>query len=514
MKFVDKMKTEKRKRSRSGSAFRLSLISAILLLSFSADSTAQSQSELKDVRFTPERLSASFADVADRVESAVVSIDAKTFPVNPVRADGGMSADDVMGLFNRQRRPSYSVGSGFLVDAAGHIITNFHVVDQAASISVRLLNGKEYPARLIGSDEETDIAVLKIETDEKLPFIRFGNSDNARVGDWVLALGSPFGLDRTVTAGIISQVRRETPYATAFQKFIQTDAAINKGNSGGPLVNMNGEVIGVNSQIATSTGDYNGVGFALPSNEAFSVLEQILEHGRVKRGFLGVNLESVREEYAKVFGLPDSKGAIISDIREKNSPAAIAGLKVGDIVVAINDIKVDNALDMISKVGVFRPLEKVRVTFYRETNDKLERSVIEVTLGERPSSNDNAGSSGTLTENSESSQLDRDRPFGLALGELTGSQAEKQRFGDEIGVIVREISPSSFLADVRGRTSLETLRRNDLIQRVNRVSVSDTESFLNVALNIRTGDPLVLHVLSFDSSTRTLQRKIVQYTVR
>lgn len=512
MRFIDKLKSEKRKRRGIVPASLASLSLAFILLPLPTISIAQT--EIRDARFTPEKLSASFADVATRVESAVVSIDAKTLPTSPARADMSMSPDEVMGLFNGQRRPMYSVGSGFLVDAKGHIITNFHVVDGAVSISVRLLNGKEFQARLIGSDEETDIAVLKIETRENLPFIRFGNSDNARVGDWVLALGSPFGLDRTVTAGIISQVKRETPYASAFQKFIQTDAAINKGNSGGPLVNLDGDVIGVNSQIATSTGDYNGVGFALPSNEAFSVFEQILEHGRVKRGYLGVNLESVREEFAKVFGLPDSKGAIISDIREKNSPASVAGLKVGDIVVAINDIKVDNALDMISRVGVFRPLEKVRVTFFRETNDKVERSVIEVTLGERPSSNGNAGSPDALTENSESSQTDRDRPFGLLIADLLGSQAEKQRFGDEKGVIVREISPASFLADVRGRTSLETLRRGDLIQRVNRTSVSDAESFLNVALSIRTGDPLVLHVLSFDPSSRVLQRKIVQYTVR
>ena len=511
MNFVDKLKSEKRKRSGRLSVFSASLL---LALTFALPTDSTAQSEIREANFTPEKLSASFAEIAGRVESAVVSIDAKTMPAAPVRADLGMSPEEVMGLFNGQRRPAYSVGSGFIVDSAGHIITNFHVVDGAVSINVRLLSGRQFQARLVGSDEETDIAVLKIEAKEKLPFIRFGNSDNARVGDWVLALGSPFGLDRTVTAGIISQVKRETPYATAFQKFIQTDAAINKGNSGGPLVNLDGEVVGVNSQIATSTGDYNGVGFALPSNEALSVFEQILEHGRVKRGFLGVNLESVREEYAKVFGLPETRGAIISDIREKNSPAAIAGLKVGDIVVAINDIKVDNALDMISKVGVFRPLEKVRVTFFRETNDKVERSVIEVTLGERPSSNDNAGSPDALKENSESSQTDRDRPFGLVLAELLGSQAERQRFGDENGVIVREINPTSFLADLRGKTSLETLRRGDLIQRVNRTSVSDIESFLNVALNIRTGDPLVLHVLSFDPSSRTLQRKIVQYTVR
>ena len=168
--------------------------------------------------------------------------------------------------------------------------------------------------------------MLKIEAGHDLPFVKLGNSDQARVGEWVLAMGSPFGLTRTVTAGIVSQTNRETPQGTAFQKFIQTDAAINKGNSGGPLVNMNGEVIGVNSQIATSTGDYNGVGFALPSNEASNVYQQIVKSGKVRRGYLGVALESVKPEFAKVYGMDDPKGAIITELRDKMSPAGRAGL--------------------------------------------------------------------------------------------------------------------------------------------------------------------------------------------
>ncbi|MGH9818868.1 MAG: trypsin-like peptidase domain-containing protein, partial [Pyrinomonadaceae bacterium] len=252
---------------------------------------------------TPEKLSISFAGVAKAVEPAVVNIEAKgRVPEITAKGDAAPGdSDDIMDFFRRQlpRRPQYAVGSGFIVDRAGYILTNAHVIENAARITVKLDSGEEYQAKLIGSDDETDLAVLKIDAPKDLPFAKLGNSDDAQVGDWVLAIGSPFGLARTVTAGIVSQTRRETPQATAFQKFIQTDAAINKGNSGGPLVNMKGEVIGINSQIATSTGDSNGIGFALPSNDASRVYSLVLKEGKVRRGFLGVQLESVKAEYAK-----------------------------------------------------------------------------------------------------------------------------------------------------------------------------------------------------------------------
>src|SRR5437762_10021258 len=254
---------------------------------------------------TPQSLSDSFAEVAKAVEPAVVSIDTKG-KMPEVTAKGDTSpgdSGDIMDFFRRQmqRRPVYAVGSGFIVDPSGYILTNAHVIEDAARITVKLDSGEEFVAKVVGSDEETDLAILKIDAGRDLPFVKLGNSDQARVGEWVLAIGSPFGLVRTVTAGIVSQTKRETPQGSPFQKFIQTDAAINKGNSGGPLVNMNGEVIGINSQIATSTGDYNGIGFALPANEANFVYRQIASVGKVRRGYLGITLESVSEEFAKVY---------------------------------------------------------------------------------------------------------------------------------------------------------------------------------------------------------------------
>jgi serine protease Do len=256
-----------------------------------------------------DRLSASFAGIAKAVEPAVVSIDTKGKMPDVAAKPAPGSSDDIMDFLRKQipKRPSYSVGSGFIVDKTGYILTNNHVIEDAARIVVKMSSGEEFVAKVVGADEDTDLAVLKIEAARELPFVKLGDSEKMNVGDWVLAIGSPFGLTRTVTAGIISQVHRETPYGTPFQRFIQTDAAINRGNSGGPLVNMDGDVIGINSQIATSTGDYNGVGFALPSSEARYVYDQIVRNGKVRRGFLGVGLDSVKSEYAAVYGLKDAK---------------------------------------------------------------------------------------------------------------------------------------------------------------------------------------------------------------
>src|SRR6478672_12076102 len=317
-----------------GKRLQLSLhqfgLTVLLLVAAPLAAAAQDAPTRTTSNVTPQTLSDSFAGVAKVVEPAVVSIDTKG-KMPDITAKGEASpgdSGDIMDFFRRQmqRRPVYAVGSGFIVDKSGYILTNQHVVDDAARITVKLDSGEEYQAKVIGTDDETDLAVLKIEAGHDLPFVKLGNSDQARVGEWVLAMGSPFGLTRTVTAGIVSQTNRETPQGTAFQKFIQTDAAINKGNSGGPLVNMNGEVIGINSQIATSTGDYNGVGFALPSNEASYVFDQILKNGKVRRGYLGVGLETVKSEFAAVYGLKEAQGAIVVEFREAQGAALIAGL--------------------------------------------------------------------------------------------------------------------------------------------------------------------------------------------
>ena len=501
---------------------------AFAFLMFGADAGV-SYAQINPNNTTTERLSASFAEVSKRVESAVVNIDTKGKVAETIQrnngggssggsggSNGGSDSDDVMDFLRRQtRKPSSSVGSGFIVDKSGYILTNYHVVDDAARIVVRLQSGEEFPARIVGTDEETDLAVLKIDAARELPFIKIGNSDSVQVGDWVLAIGSPFGLEQTVTAGIISKTRRETISGSAFQKFIQTDAAINRGNSGGPLVNMSGEVIGVNSQIATSTGDYNGIGFALPSNEAANVYRQIVQLGKVRRGYLGVLLDSVKPEFAKVYGLTEAKGAIVTDVRDRSSAAALAGLQTNDIIVEFNGATVSNAQDLIEKVASTQPDKQVNIVFLREVGTKLERKTVSIKLAERPSN-----SMSTLDDDMPK-KLPVDaaktpvQPLGLTLVELSPQLAAIYKLDGEKGLIVREINPGSYIADIKAANGLDTaLNEGDVIQRINRVTVPSVKAFNDIAGGLKRGDPVVLHILSYDRQTRTASQRIVQFTVQ
>ncbi len=463
----------------------------------------------------------SFAEIAKRVEPAVVSIDAKS--KTPQLASRGTtpqggSENEVMDFLRRQmqQKPVHAVGSGFIVDKTGYIITNAHVVEDTSRITVKLDSGEEFTAKVVGTDEQTDIAVLKIEAGRDLPFVKFGDSDKAEVGDWVLAIGSPFGLAKTVTAGIISQKQRETPYSTAFQRFIQTDAAINRGNSGGPLVNAEGEVIGVNSQIATSTGDYNGIGFALPAKVTVVVLDQIIKNGKVRRGYLGAYLDSVKAEFAKVYGLKEPKGAIIIDIRDPASPAATAGLKIGDIVVDFNGQQVESAQDLINKIALTPPDQAVSIGYLRENGEKLDSKNVTIRLRERPSNRigrDDSGESERRVLPVDGQRVDS-KPFGMTLSELSPMLVDRYKTGTQKGLIVREINPTSFIADVKDSLGEEALTEGDLIQRINRIPVKDLKSFNETVSKLKVGDPVVLHIASYNPRSLTHETKIVQFTVR
>lgn len=503
----------------------------VLMLASGSAAVAQSPETIqktKSVKVSPEQLSASFAEVAGLVEPAVVNIDTKgKVPEVQVEGDSkGEDSDDILEFFRRRlpSRPSYAVGSGFIVDRAGYILTNYHVVEDSSRITVRLQDGEEFVARLVGADEETDLAVLKIETGRELPFIPFGDSDAARIGDWVLAVGSPFGLARTVTAGIVSQTKRETPSGNPFQRFIQTDAAINRGNSGGPLVNMKGEVIGINSQIATSTGDYNGIGFALPSNEASHVYEQIVKGGKVRRGYLGVYLDSVKKEFADVYGLPESKGAIITSILDTEGAAFKAGLRGNDIIVAVDGESVDNAQDLISRIAAIEPGKDVRIGIIREAGKELESRTVTVRLDERPSNE--------IVVDDESKRIlpvdgnsQKVSPLGLTLSEMNANfvktftlrgikLGEIFKANDEKGLVVRSIDPTSFVADVKDSAGNPALSEGDLIQRINRVNVTDLDDFNKVAGKLATGSSVVLHVSTYDRRTRRVVPRIVQFTIQ
>ncbi len=472
----------------------------------------------KSVTASPEQLSASFAEVARRVESAVVNIDTKgKMPEIKIEGETELSEEpeDSIEFFRRllPRRPSYAVGSGFIVDRTGYILTNYHVVEDAAKVTVRLQNKEEYVAKIVGADKLTDLAVLKIDAGKDLPFLKLGDSDSIRIGDWVLAIGSPFGLAQTVTAGIISQTNRETPFATSFQKFIQTDAAINRGNSGGPLVNMNGEVIGVNSQIATSTGDYNGIGFALPANETAYVYQQILQNGKVKRGYLGVYLDSVKKEFAEVYGLTEPRGAIITEVSNPEGAAAKAGLQKNDIIVAVDNQPIENAQDLIGKVASITPGKDVQVNILREVGNKLESKVVNVKLDERPSDEIIGEADETRRKLPLEEKEVKVLPFGLTLTELTPQLIRTYRLKSEKGLLIKNIDPISFIADVKNSTGGAALSEGVLIQRINRVPVTDIESFKNIVSKLKEGSSVVLHIATFDGRTRRIVPGIVQFTV-
>ena len=463
----------------------------------------------------PEVLSATFAEVARRVEPSVVNID--TMQTAELETDNDDKTDRVPNpydIFRRQQpKPTHSVGSGFIIDPKGYILTNLHVIDGANRITIGLLSGERYRAKVIGVDKETDLAVLKIDAEQDLPTMKFGDSNNAQVGDWVLAIGSPFGLDQTVTAGIISKKDRDSASFTTFQRFLQTDAAINRGNSGGPLVNMHGEAIGVNSQIATLTGDYNGIGFALPSNEARFVAEQILSQGKVRRGFLGVTLDTVRAEFARVYRLPDARGAIIADIQpERNgqpTPAFKAGFQLNDVIVEFNGQPVQDHNDLIAKVAGTQVGQSVSITFLRDVDGKIERRTVSVALAERPDLTAREGEPPAKPKGTETKS--NSARLGLTLAELTQQMIEDKHLTGVKGLYIKEVDPNGLAADLPESTRVVT---GEVVTRINRVPVASLADFQRVIDSLKPGDPVVLNLSRYDrrGEKAGIVQRIVQFT--
>jgi serine protease Do len=478
------------------------------------------------IAHAPDALSASFAEIARRAEAAVVNIE--TMQVVPEIAekdadekDDQTSNNPLFDMFRRApRRPSRGVGSGFIVDPKGYILTNSHVVQGATRITVGLLSGEKFRATVVGVDDETDVAVLKIEAPRDLPTLKLGDSNASEVGDWVLAIGSPFGLDQTVTAGIISKKERESPSFTTFQRFIQTDAAINRGNSGGPLVNMRGEAIGMNSQIATVNGDYNGIGFALPANETSYVYKQILAAGKVRRGYLGITLESVKEEFAKVYGLPEAKGAIVMDMPPtrdgQQTPALKAGLQSNDILTEFNGVPINNAQDLIMRVAGSPVGQSVVLTFLRETDGKLEKRTTTVVLGERPLPQALGAPVIHVTEEPATGKEPAPKGNGLKLGitlaELTPQLVTERHLTGVRGLYLKDLDPNGVVADIRSPGGQPVLAEGDVFTRINRVPVTTLADFQRVLNGLKQGDPVVLNVSRYDKRQNRVVPQIVQFT--
>lgn len=462
-----------------------------------------------------EALSASFVEIAQRVEPAVVNIDTLSAPDvaetdNSDREDQSSNNPLLDMMRRRALRPARGVGSGFVIDPTGYVLTNQHVIDGATRITVGLASGEKFRGKVIGVDQETDLAVVKIEAGRNLPTMKFGDSNSTQVGDWVLAIGSPFGLEQTVTAGIISKKERDSAAFSTFQRFLQTDAAINRGNSGGPLVNMHGEAIGVNSQIATLTGDYSGIGFALPSNEAKFVYEQIVSKGKVKRGFLGVLLESVHSEFARVYGLPEARGAIIADVQAERdgqaTPAAKAGLQVNDVIVEFEGRPVQDAQDLIMKVAGTPVGQTVNLVVLRETEGKLDRRIISVTLAERPnfSASRDLETPGKMKLPVKNSNTH----LGLTLAELTPQLIAERRLGGVRGLFVKEVDPNGIAAEARPSGVAE----GEVITRINRTPINSLADFQRVVSALKPGDAVVLNLSHHEAVGDRVAQRIVQFT--
>lgn len=467
----------------------------------------------------PEALSASFVEIARRVEPAVVNIDTLQTSGDIAESDNEDKPDrtpsNPLDMFRRQlARPTHGVGSGFIIHAKGYILTNQHVIDGVSRITIGLQTGEHFRGKVIGVDLETDLAVIKIDAGRDLPVMKFGDSNATQVGDWVLAIGSPFGLDQTVTAGIISKKERDSQAFTSFQRFLQTDAAINRGNSGGPLVNMHGEAIGVNSQIATMTGDYNGIGFALPSNEARFVSEQILGAGKVKRGYLGVTLASVQGEFARVYGLPEAKGAIIADVtpehpehRGQATPAAKAGFQVNDVIVELNGQPVKDSNDLIAKIAGTPVGQTVAMTFLRDSDGKLDRRTVNVTLADRPNFLARDSDVPTPKEKEGTAKTGAAR-LGLTLAELTPQIITDKHLDGVKGLYIKEVDPNGLAAEIRPRE----VSAGEVITRINRVPISTLADFQRVINSLKPGDAIVLNLASYDRPTDRIVQRIVQFT--
>jgi len=372
---------------------------------------------------------------------------------------------------SQERAPNASgSGSGVIIDPEGHIITNNHVIGDATEIEVRFSDKSKLIAQVVGKDLDTDLAVLKVTADHPLPSARFGDSSSVRVGQWVLAVGNPFGLDRTVTLGVVSGVGRENINLSRYENFIQTDASINPGNSGGPLFNLRGEIIGINTAIINFA---QGIGFAIPSNMAKQVIQQLLAQGRVTRGWLGVGIQPLTVELARKFGVSEGDGVLVNEVFEKD-PAAAAGIKPGDILTRIDGIVIDTPNRLSRVVAGLLPGSTIKVEIVRDQ----QRLVLDVALIER---RDHA-----LTTSLP--QARTDVKLGFDVQDLTQNLADKFKLRESRGVLISKVEPGS-LAQSEG------LHEGDLIKEVNRIDVGSVGEFSSAVSKVRYGETVLLRVL-------------------
>ncbi|NGX45193.1 MAG: Periplasmic pH-dependent serine endoprotease DegQ [Chlamydiae bacterium] len=441
---------------------------------------------------SPEHISKTFTTVAKEAIPAVVFIKVQGAAEEETAVENRQNPNDMFGddFFNRffgtqprrtQKQPQQSQGSGFLITSDGYIMTNAHVVKEADKMTAVLHDGREMDAILVGLDTSTDVAVIKIEGAD-FPFIELGNSDEMEIGEWVVAIGSPFQLEASLTVGVISAKGRQNLRITDLEDFIQTDAAINPGNSGGPLINLKNEVIGINTAIVSRSGGYMGIGFAIPSNMAKHIMEQIIENGSVSRGFLGVSLQPVDRDIADAFDLKKAEGALVSEV-VKDSPAEKGGLQQGDIILAFNGKPVKSVGAFRKEISMTQPGTIIKLKVRRGG----KTTTLSITLGSHGETM--AGSSGIMQK------------LGMEVESLTPQLAAQLGYNrSEEGIVITKVRPGSAAATAG-------IRPGFLILAINHKKVTTLQGF-NDALKEPTAKNRVLILVKQGSVTRFYSVKI------
>ena len=446
-------------------------------------------------------VSKGFSKLAEKSMPSVVNISATTVVETrsrqfPFQVPPGSPFEDFFKEFEKnqgpQKRRSTALGSGFVIKESGIVITNNHVIQNAEGIFVKFTDGKEYEAKLVGTDPVSDIAVLKIKSDKKFPAVKFGDSNKARVGDWVLAIGNPFGLGGTVTQGIISAINRDINMGR-YDNFIQTDASINQGNSGGPLFNMNGEVMGINTAIYSNSGGSVGIGFAIPANFAKNVIEQLIKYGETKRGWLGVRIQTVTKEIAESLGLKEAVGALVTDVNP-DSPADKAGLKPGDIIIVFNGKKVKSMRDLPRLVGEAPVGKAASVKIWRNKKEILKT----VILGRLENT---AEFKQKIPKKTSEQQV---KSLGIDVRDIEEDDRKmRNKLEKKTGVIIKKIDPNGAMAllPIRPGDAIISLQNNSI------KNVKDFDKKLNKI--IKSGKKtILLTIIDIQNTTRYIGVKI------
>ncbi|MCH9625181.1 MAG: Periplasmic pH-dependent serine endoprotease DegQ [Chlamydiales bacterium] len=471
---------------------KLLILTFTVLLSCTSLFSAEQQNEA-----LLKQISKGFSNVAKHAKPAVVYIEGQGIAKKQQTIQKRGSSENPFDYFNddffnrffgfpdqspkQQQKPALVRGSGFLVSKDGYIVTNNHVVEKAEKLQVTLSDGKKVIAKIIGTDPQTDLAVIKVEGEDH-PFLDFGDSDAIEVGDWAIAIGNPFGLQATLTVGVVSAKGRNQLNIADFEDFIQTDAAINPGNSGGPLLNVESKVIGVNTAIVSGSGGYMGIGFAIPSNMAKLIINQLINDGEVTRGFLGVTLQPIDSDLAKFYHLKKAKGALVTDVIA-GSPAEIGGLEQEDVILSYNGHPVENLSSFRNFVALLPPGSDLKVTVNRDGKEKE----LNLTVSTLPGAI--LGPTTPL------------KKLGLEVQELTPEKALKFGYTEDKGVVIARVEPDSPAAEA-------SLRPGSLIIAVNRHKVTNLTEFTTairdaavegrVLLMVREGETVRFVALHFE----------------